>query len=370
MLIRRLAAAALVWMPLLCGADCQTGSGKPDGGGRHDSGVPADATATPDGAVGTDATAPADVPSDGGSEADARAGCGSIEVSCGGDCVDLSRTWAHCGACGRSCGDGEMCQSNECTTVTGLVTVPAGTFTMGSSFEESTRWSADGASFVDEGAHEVTLSRPFLLMDREVTQEQWLALMGANPSEHIGCDRCPVENVSWLDAIDYANALSTATGLEPCYVREGDTVDVTAFDHNPYLCEGFRLPTEAEWEYAYRAGTSTAWHCGDDEACVDAISWYSDNALGRTHAVGSKAANSWALYDMAGNVFEWVWDRYEMHLSGPVTDPLGEGSFMRVARGGSFLGLTRDVRAARRGARAPDLTTVDHGFRIARSILE
>lgn len=260
----------------------------------------------------------------------------------------------------------------------GFVLIPAGTFTMGSPSSESGRDN-------DETQHQVTLTRDFFVQAHEVTQSEWRVSMGNNPSYFTSCgDTCPVENVNWYEAVAYANALSRQEGLEACYDVSGETgtlgggcggerwcdgdfayanVDFAGLD-----CEGYRLPTEAEWEYAARAGTTTSRYCGSSESCLDGIAWYRDNSLETAHRVGGKDSNEWGLYDVLGNVWEWCWDRYGDYPRGSVTDSLGptSGSY-RVIRGGSWINFAWTARAANRGYRGPGIRNFILGFRLARS---
>ena len=236
---------------------------------------------------------------------------------------------------------------------TGFVCAPAGTFTQGEA----------GVA----GPREVTLTRPFFIEIHEVTQGAWRALMGDNPARFAACgDACPVEQVSWEDAVAFANARSAAEGLAPCYSADGALVGGAS----PYDCEGYRLPTEAEWEYAYRAGTQTAFYWGDDEASAGDFAWYDDNGGGTTHPVGTKLPNGWGLHDMAGNVFEWVYDDYAAisYPAGAVTDPWGpQAAEGRVVRGGSWNNPIVNLRAAVRLGFQPGAPNGNLGFRLARS---
>jgi formylglycine-generating enzyme required for sulfatase activity len=209
-----------------------------------------------------------------------------------------------------------------------FVRIPAGVFTMGSS-------AADADSH-ERPRHTVTISRPFLLATTEVTQSQWKTVMGSNPSRFQGND-LPVEQVSWVDAQEFIRKLST---------QEGTT--------------SYRLPTEAEWEYACRAGAT-----GDTNADLGTIAWHAPNSGGSTHPVGRKQANAWGLFDVLGNVYEWCEDWKGTYPSGEVTDPHGpsEGPG-RVIRGGSWMIHANRARAEFRDFLAPDERRDDVGFRI------
>lgn len=225
-----------------------------------------------------------------------------------------------------------------------FVLVAAGTFEMGSPATESGRDADEGP------VHAVTLSRPFYLGKYEVTQGQWEAVMGTTPSRFPRCGRtCPVEMVSWDDAQAFIAALNRQEGV-PVY----------------------RLPTEAEWEYAARAGTQTAYHFGHTARELERYAWYGDNGLFRagTHPVGQKQPNGWGLYDMHGNVWEWVADWYGKHTysSRPAMDPRGPRTgTQRVFRGGDWAISARHCRAASRGGAAPDNYGAGIGFRLART---
>ncbi|MBQ7188204.1 MAG: formylglycine-generating enzyme family protein [Kiritimatiellae bacterium] len=207
---------------------------------------------------------------------------------------------------------------------------PAGTFTMGSPESEDGR---DG----DETQHQVTLTRGFWLGETPVTQKQWKSVMGDNPSVFKGAN-LPVEEVSWNDCQEFIQKVNAALNC------------------------GARLPTEAEWEYACRAGTSGAYG-GTGE--LDEMGWYDKNSGDKTHPVGQKKPNAWGLYDMHGNVWEWCSDWYGDYPSGSVTDPTGPSSgSSRVLRGGSWGCNARDCRSASRGRDYPGFRDYYGGFRL------
>jgi formylglycine-generating enzyme required for sulfatase activity len=234
--------------------------------------------------------------------------------------------------------------------IAGFVRINGGTFTMGSPVGEAGR-------FNNEIQHNVTVSS-FYMGKYEVTQRDWRDVMGHNPNYFTGND-LPVENISWYDAVEYCNKRSEQEGLTPAYTGNGDGITWNR------SANGYRLPTEAEWEYACRAGTATPYYTGDS---VNSAGWYVSNSGYKTHPVGQKQPNAWDLYDMHGNVGEWCWDWYGEYPSGAQTDPSGaESGTFRVIRGGSWNAYAQSLRSADRNGDTPVLRNNGVGFRLARS---
>ncbi len=214
---------------------------------------------------------------------------------------------------------------------TNMVFIPPNTFRLGSPTNEIGRAADEGPQTA------VTITHGFWMGKYEVTQREYLAVIGANPSFFVGDPNRPVETVSWLDATNYCAKLTEqdlAAGRIP-------------------LGSHYRLPTEAEWEYAARAGTSTRFSYGDDPAATGLtnFAWYAAIGGTTTHPVGQKAPNPWGLYDMAGNVLEWCLDWYGPYPGGFETDPQGPASNVigvKVIRGGAWDSFESDCRSARR----------------------
>jgi formylglycine-generating enzyme required for sulfatase activity len=211
----------------------------------------------------------------------------------------------------------------------------------------------------------VRITRPFYLGTTEVTQGQYRAVTGVNPSKFRGSDDLPVENVSWTDAIVFCNKLSAKEGLKPYYKPGASGV--------PSGGDGYRLPTEAEWEYACRAGSTTSYSFGDDAARLAEYAWFDGNSDGKTHPVGQKRPNAWGLFDMHGNVTEWCWDRggdkSNYYANSPGADPLGPlRGAGRIFRGGpGWKADPRGCRSAVRDGDPPDVRGSGLGFRLGRS---
>jgi formylglycine-generating enzyme required for sulfatase activity/tRNA A-37 threonylcarbamoyl transferase component Bud32 len=309
----------------------------------------------------------------------------------------------------------EVLEALRALAPAGWARIPAGRFYMGSPEGEVGRDS-------NEVQHEVVLAQSFWLKRTPVTQGEWNRLMGNQPAHFVRSgEDAPVEQVTWYDAIAYCNALSRAEGLEPCYVLseesgvsgehglgneedeepededeaeedeepededeaeedeepedEDEAEDDDEDEANSYSCVvhwkrdavGYRLPTEAEWEYACRAGCGGPFN--DGTVTPEEVAWFKENADDRTHPVGQKRPNAWGLFDMHGNVWEWVWDWFGDYPEGRVVAPTGPGTGTgRVERGGSWGGYAGNCRSANRVNIGPGSTYSDLGFRPARSL--
>ena len=217
-----------------------------------------------------------------------------------------------------------------------FVKIPAGEFMMGSPSNEEGRDDDEGPQ------HRVRITKPFYVGVTEVTQAQYQAVMGKNPSHFKGAKN-PVEKVSWSDCVEFCNRLSRKTG------------------------QSVRLPTEAEWEYACRAGTTGRFYFGDNDSGLGEYAWYTNNSGSKTHPVGGKKPNAFGLYDMHGNVWEWCADWYDSgyYEQSPTDDPQGlRGGKTRVLRGGSWSDGPRLCRSARRFGYSPTGTHDSIGFRV------
>jgi len=293
----------------------------------------------------------------------------------GAGCDSDTKTAEGCPA--TPCSGEDVCVEGACvaaptTCPAGYVRVEPGTFTMGSPATEE--WREEG-----EDAHQVTLTRPFCLKATEVTQAEFEAVAGYDNSYATTCGAtCPAEKVRWMEATRYCNLLSRAAGLPECYTCTGaiETMDLRCEGvGDPYACLGFRLPTEAEWEYAARAGTSTPIPGGGlgllgfcDASGLDGYAWYCGNSPTAPQPVAQKQANAWGFYDMAGNVREWCHDDRGDYPAGPVTDPIGATTGERALRGGAFDSNAEACRSAARYSSAPGYSEHDQGFRPVRGV--
>jgi formylglycine-generating enzyme len=229
--------------------------------------------------------------------------------------------------------------------------VKGGTYQMGSTSGDSD----------EKPVHTVTLDG-FYIGRYEVTQDIYEEVMGTNPSNWKGA-RLPVENVSWYDAVAFANALSRRDGLDEVYTIDGTDVSID------WTKKGYRLPTEAEWEYAARGGKSSQGYTYAGSNTVGDVAWYDDNDMawysGKTHEVGGKKSNELGLYDMSGNLWEWVWDWYGDYSESAQTNPHGPLSGTeKVLRGGSAFSDATFVYAAVRVYDIPSRRRDTFGFRI------
>ena len=357
--------------------------------------------------------------------------CTGEGLCCTPDCGGKACGDDGCGGSCEDCGEGMECSNGYCLS-DGFAFVPAGSFWMGSPDPDGS--CPEGYPAYpncekelgrepwipgSETLNEVTLTGDFEMQIHEVTQGEFAAAFGWNPS-HFGPNgsggdcgpQCPVEYISWYDALAYANWMSqhVQPGLTPCYVFSdvecekgedpGDdtdyefcldvahggidkaTVKMAVGASTPYDCEGYRLPTEAEWEYAARATSLTAFHpsegndgsitetgCGVDENLIQ-IAVYCGNDPGHPETVGGKEANEWGLFDMSGNVWEWCWDKYCSNNTGYGDDPDGStcAGSGRVERGGSWYSPAKFCRSAARYDYSPGFRNYYLGVRLARSL--
>jgi len=233
--------------------------------------------------------------------------------------------------------------------------IQAGTFEMGCTSGQS------NCEEDEEPAHTVTLTTSFWMTVTELTQDQYQALMGDNPSDFSSCGDCPVENISWHQAALATNALSEFEGRELCYSCSDTECEAPT---HPYACAGYRLPTEAEWEFAARCGEDLLYAGSND---LDEVGWYRENSAAVTHYVAEKAANDCGLYDMSGNVWEWVNDWYnsEYYSVGDSVDPTGDPSgSRRVFRGGGWGSYEEGSRVSDRADDLPSDRYYTRGMRL------
>jgi len=371
----------------------------PDGG----------AVVTPDGGVV--------VPADGGAVANR---CAGVVCTARDTCHNAGACDPATGACsspakanGEACDDGnatttnDRCSAGTCvgtnpnptpTPGSAYVRIEPGTFMMGSPEDEPGR-------YVSEPLHQVTITRPYFLKRTELTQADWVAVMGYNPAGFLGCGlNCPVESITWFESVAFLNALSIREGFATCYTNSADGTPYDIGDAwgrvTPVFlgldCAGYRLPTEAEREYAARAGTRTPFYNGPItyleygplDPRLDRVGYYAANSEvsyadgypcqdwmgpGRkcgSNPVATKEPNAWGLYDMHGNVWEWTNDWYQSYGTAPRTDPTGGSSgIFRANRGGGWALTSRMARCAFRGfGKGPEYSSTNVGFRPARTI--
>jgi len=296
--------------------------------------------------------------------------CDDPDCSGAPDCLDADDDDS-----GDSDDDDATVPCPEAVSVQGidLVGFCAGSFEMGCTAGQS------DCEPDESPAHSVSLSQDFWLGATEVTQAQWQGLIGNNPSNNTACGAsCPVEQVNWFEAASLANAVSAAEGLPECYTLsdctgtagtglECLTVTVTSASGSPYDCQGYRLPTEAEWEYAARAGGDLR-YAGSDN--LEDVGWHEGNSGSASQPVAGKASNKAGLWDMSGNVWEWTWDWYDAsyYTADEQIDPFGPGSTeMRSYRGGAWYAPTEFLRVSVRNHSYPNSTSPGHGLRLART---
>ncbi|MCL2808936.1 MAG: formylglycine-generating enzyme family protein [Treponema sp.] len=265
-----------------------------------------------------------------------------------------------------------------------MVWIEGGTFLMGSPESETEHMEEAWFNF-ERPRRQITLSG-FYMSKYLITQEVYNKVMKINPSFHTAANGQvralgetdalrPVETVSWYEAIEFCNALSEMKGLKPFYIIDktygSDVNNNMEHDIQKWLvttdisANGYRLPTEAQWEYACRAGSSTMWFFGDNADVIGEYAWFNGNEGDKTRQVGLKRPNPWGLFDIHGNVWEWCYDWYAPYTGDNLTDPTGPNSGIgRTSRGGAFMNESQHMRSAIRGSFFPSSTMYNIGFRV------
>ena len=247
-----------------------------------------------------------------------------------------------------------------------MISIPGGTFKMGHLYQPDPTVADNVNKFFpdEQPVHEVKLTG-FQIGATEITQGQYSEITGENPSTFTGDDTLPLTNVGASNLLKFCNMLSEKAGFDPCYDEKTGKCDLSK--------NGFRLPTEAEWEYACRAGTSTHFNTGNTEESLDSAGWYTGNSGGKTHPVAQKEPNAWGLYDMHGNVFEFCYDGYDEGLVKSVypakraENPVGYDNFnFRIMRGGGWFSAPAECRSFTRSKFWTGGATYYIGFRVAR----
>lgn len=265
-------------------------------------------------------------------------------VKCGKELQENNEICPYCGF--KNLSLNSMSVENE----NSLIFIEGGTFTMGS----------DAGLDTEKPAHKVTVSS-YHISKYQITQKDWSAIMGSNPSEMDG-DYFPVENVNWYDAVQYCNKRSLKENLTPCYTINGEIVTCN-FDAN-----GYRLPTEAEWEYAMRGGKKTkgAIYSGSND--INEVAWFIENSEFASHPVGIKMPNELGIYDMSGNVYEWCWDIYDIYSPDTQVNPKGpDKGTNRVFRGGSWSSKKEYCTVANRYYNNAEKSIFNIGLRLVRT---